>query len=295
MDALILAGGREKSFSKDNAMDAAFAINGESMLDRVVQAIAGTHHFDRIIVVGLREALSLENHGLVSTFIEPQATMVENLQAGLKTVNPDQLVLITASDIPLLNNGAVESFLQQCAVRPDAQIYYPVIPQEAFGGGSHKIRRTFLRLRDGVFTGGNMVLARPKLILEHMDLVSRIIELRKYPQQWGKLFGWGHFTKGLLLGATLSDIERWVEERLKIKGVAVRCHSLGIGLDADTKEDIDWIRFYWGGANDQSADLQNLISIVESLQIQIRGGDLRKVQIKVVLEAGKPMIVAIER
>jgi GTP:adenosylcobinamide-phosphate guanylyltransferase len=295
LDALILAGGHDKSFAKEYVADAAFAINGESMLDRVVQAIVGVGRFDKVIVVGMRAALQAENQGLVTAFVEPRATMDENLRAGLDALGGDQLTLIVASDIPLLDSGAINDFLQQCAVKPGADIYYPVIPREVFTKVSPKIHRTFLRLREGVFTGGNMALVRPHVILNHFDQVRQIFKLRKTPRQWAKLLGWGYFLKGLCFGVGLTEIERRLEERLKIKGVAICCQSLGIGLDADSEEDIGWIRFYWGDLQEPSVDLQRVLSVIESVQTQINRGDLAKAQISVTLEAGKSWLVSVDK
>lgn len=296
MDALILAGGREKTFAQDLKTDAAYTIDGRSMLDHVVGALAATRRFQRILVVGSHESLNPSTRKLVTAFIEPETTMPQNLRAGLKALGSSEPVLIAASDIPLLSPEAVDEFILQCEAKPGADIYYPIIPEKVFSGASSSINRTYLRLKDGVFTGGNMLLARPQMLVGHMNQVERIIELRKKPLKWGTLIGWGFFIKASTIGVSLAEIETKLADRFKIKGVAVRCESLGIGLDADSEEDLGWIRFYWGleKKNAYSDEVRKTISVLETVQTRLERGEIGGAEIKISIRPDKTFDILTE-
>jgi GTP:adenosylcobinamide-phosphate guanylyltransferase len=294
MDVLILAGGREKTYSQEMVADAAYSIKGRTMLDHVVDALTATNHFNRIIVVGLEEALRTELRSSIDCFINPGASIEENLRIGLLALNPDQLALVVAADIPLLNPDGINEFIEHSDLSID--LNYPVIPQEVYVGSESSMHRTSLRLRDGIFTGGNMMLLKPKVILEHMDLVRQVLQYRKNPISWAKLLGWDFFIRALTAGISLADVEQRVLQRFGIKGRAVCCRSLGIGLDADTEEDLGWIRFYWGVEKEpaQTEEIHRIKQILAELQHSLETGEIKKARIVIDLQPKVPHNIQVE-
>ena len=291
---MILAGGREKAYSQEMMADAAYNIEGRTMLDHVVDALMAADRFDRIIVVGLEEALNSELRSSIDCFINPGPSMEENLRVGLLALKPDQLALVVAADIPLLNPDGINEFIEDSDLSID--LNYPVIPQEAYLGSESSMHRTSLRLRDGIFTGGNMVLLKPNVILEHMDLVRKVLQYRKTPISWAKLLGWDFFIRALTAGISLSDVEQRVLQRFGIKGRAVRCQSLGIGLDADTEEDLGWIRFYWGVEKEpaQTEELNRIKQVLAELQHSLETEEIKKARIIIDLQPKAPHNIQIE-
>lgn len=282
MDALILAGGKEKPYGRELPTDAAYPIEGRCMLAHVIEAVAGTGKFRRIVVVGDREAFPDETPEI--TWLTPEISMAENLKKGLEATEEADYVLVASADIPLATSGEVTTFLDQCA-DAGADVYYPIISRETFRNASLSAQKTFLVLRDGVYTGGNMVLVRPKAVLERMTLVQKVLEMRKNPVYWGKLLGWPFFVKALTAGVSINEIERRVQRRFGLNGTAVKSDSLGIGLDADSEEDLGWIRFYWGVEKEGHTigNYERLKTLITELEARLQNGDINSARVEVEL------------
>ncbi|HHZ20870.1 MAG TPA: NTP transferase domain-containing protein [Firmicutes bacterium] len=282
MDALVLAGGKEKPYGLELTTDAAYPIEGRSMLAHVIDAVAGTGKFRRIVVVGDQEATAEKIPGVI--WLTPELSLSDNLKKGLEATEDADYVLVTSADIPLVTPDAITKFLAQCA-DSNGDIYYPIIAREVFANTSLAAQRTFLMLRDGEFTGGNMALVRPQAILNRMTLVQKVLEMRKNPVYWGKLLGWPFFVKALTAGVSIKEIERRVKRRFGLTGVAIVSDSLGIGLDADSEEDLGWIRFYWGVEKEgcTAGNYERLKALLTELEAHLRNGEIRSARVEVEL------------
>ncbi|MPZ70630.1 MAG: NTP transferase domain-containing protein [Actinobacteria bacterium] len=113
-DAIVLAGGEGRRFGGDKAL---VEFDGESLLARAVNAVAGARH---IVVVG-------EQRGGV-TGVEwtqespPGGGPVAALAAGLAAFGPDAepLVAVVASDLPFVDAAAIESLIAAAGGRDGA-------------------------------------------------------------------------------------------------------------------------------------------------------------------------------
>lgn len=250
MNVLILAGAKSGRLgSRDVMADgyrAGLSVGGRTLLEQALSAVAALPGIGRVILVGPAELVPPAYTGLLSTIIPPEGDLLSNLRRGLAELPADEMVLVVASDMPLLTGTALKDFCARSSAR-QAEIYYPVIRRETYEAAYPGSRRTYLGVRDGTFTGGNVALFQPAVFYRHERLIARAIERRKHPRRLGRLLGWGFFLGLLRRKYTIAEIESRLAKKLGIRAAAIESNFSEMGFDIDTADDLAWIQFYWGG------------------------------------------------
>jgi GTP:adenosylcobinamide-phosphate guanylyltransferase len=176
---------------------------------------------------------------LIDLQIPAQGKMLGNLQAGLAPLLLEPRVLIATADIPLLTPKAVQDIL---ARDMGVGLVYPVVPKHAaeaqFPGG----KRTYARLREGTFTGGNLFLLEPRLVEEFLPRLEYILDNRKNVLRLAGMFGLGALVKLLLGQLTISELEQTVSRILGVPAKALISEYAEIGFDVDKPEDLMLVR-----------------------------------------------------
>lgn len=143
-------------------------------------------------------------------------------------------LILGAADLPLLRLPGVISFLK--SAEHSKGIAYPVIPRSALDPALAR-SSTFLRTRDGQFTGGNLMAGRAGEFAAALEFAEPVIEKRKSPLAIAGLFG-ARFLLGLLLGRwRLAEIARHLQEVSGVRIEPVVTTAFGIGVDLDKLSD----------------------------------------------------------
>ena len=152
----------------------------------------------------------------------------------------EHLLLIT-SDLPLITAKAIDDFVRR-SLGSGAEVCYPIIPKDScerrFPGG----RRTYVRLREGTFTGGNAVLTTRIFLERSQALIARLYAARKNPLKLAALFGIP-FILGLLTGRlTIPQLEARASAIISGQVAAIISHYPELGFDVDKVEDLELAR-----------------------------------------------------
>lgn len=215
-------------------------IGGRAMVEYVLAALQAVPRLDRIAVVGplpLPPAVAAR----VDVAVQGGGEMLDNLSAGLEALGGDAPVLVAGADIPLLTASAVDAFLD-AALSLECDIAYGIVPRDDMMREFPAARKTFVRVRDGVFTGGSLVLMRPQAFSRARDAVAGAVDARKNPLALARLLGPGAVL-GLLTGTVgIADLEKRVAAVSGIRARAVICHHAEISVDVDRAEALAMIR-----------------------------------------------------
>lgn len=219
-------------------------IAGRTMLERVVEALNESPAVEEIYVVGK------SGPGGVCV-IPPGDSLMENLIAGFEAVSSEGHVLVVTSDIPMVTAEAITGFLSKCGGR-ERDFYYSIIPKEACESKFPGVPRTYVRLAEGVFTGGNAFLMRRSFVTQNADVLRSALRLRKHPIRLAMLIGFGTLFRALIAqklwaGAiTIRQVEEAAARLLKCDVEAVVVPYPELGMDADSIEQIESIRAIFG-------------------------------------------------
>lgn len=240
VNAVVLAGGRNSE-----AMRAATGVENRAlvrlgtrtMLEHVVAALSDSETVGEIVVVGDVPP------GAGYRVIAPGATLVDTLFAGLTALGSERPALAVTSDIPFLTPAAVNDFVLR-AEELGADFCYPIIPLAACQARFSEMRRTSLKLREGQFTGGNLMRLNPASLQHHRETILQAFAARKSPFALGRMLGIG-LTLRLLLSQTtlpqlltIAQLETGVSRLLGCRAAALITDYAEIGADVDKPDDL---------------------------------------------------------
>jgi len=250
LNAIVLAGAGSAGVTDAKEISpyrAGLLVGGRNLLTQTLEALSGLPGLGQVVLVGPGDLVPDAFKRLITTTIPPDCSLADNLAKGLSVLPEQEQVLILASDLPLLTTAALQDFLSLCAGR-QGDIHYPIIRKSTYEAAYPGSNRTYLTVKDGTFTGGNVaLLASPDVYRRHQEIIKKVIAWRKHPQRAGRLLGlW--FLLGLLFHRrTVAEIEARIAAGLGIRAAAVESRFSEIGYDVDSRADLEWIEFYWGG------------------------------------------------
>ena len=125
---------------------------------------------------------------------------------------------------------------------PESQLYYPIIPKDACLSAYPDAKRTYGKLRDGIFTGGNMMLMAKEIIPGGQQKAREIFARRKSPLKLCNWLGWGFLIKLLCHRLTVADAETRTSALLEMRCKAIITRHACIGMDIDKPSDLELAR-----------------------------------------------------
>jgi len=234
-DALVLAGGRPAPELTGGEYPKAFAsLAGRPMVDYVLDALGAAPSIGRIALVA-PIPLPVGLTGRFDLAVPVQGELLDNVAAGLSALGGEVSILTAAADIPLLTPGAVSAFIEAASAL-DADVAYAIVPKAEMTRAFPEAKKTFVRVREGTFTGGSLILMRPPAFALARGHIERAIRARKSPWALAKLFG-PAVLLGLLFGrASIPDLERRAGVLTGLRARAVVCSAPEIALDVDHRD-----------------------------------------------------------
>lgn len=240
---VVLAGGRAKPEMEaviGHSNRALALFRGKTLLCRVVDALREADPQSAICVVGnVPEDVAYKRRPDSGEF-------VGNVLAGVREFEQHPFVLITTSDLPFLTGAVVADLVRQSltiAQTSGADVLYPVVPVAACYARFPGVKRTAVRLKEGAFTGGNLMLVRPAFVLQREKRLGDLYAARKHPFRLALMLGLGTVAR-LALAQTLSpaflsipQLERSASRLLDGTARALICDMPEIATDLDRPSD----------------------------------------------------------
>lgn len=243
-DAIILAGGENNeplNRYTSQSYEAMIDIAGRPMVEFVAEALAASGHVSRIFVAGPAQELKKCSFPERTVLVDGGRTIMETISLGMKALGHENLTLVVTADIPLLTPAAINDFLTQCACK-EADVYYPIVTRADHERRFPGNKRTYVRLKEGTFTGGNIFLVNPNIVPQCVKVAERIIANRKNPFKLCCQLGWTFVVQFILGILKLAQVESRVSDILGIKGAVIRSPYAELGIDVDKPSDLDLVR-----------------------------------------------------
>jgi len=194
VDALVLGGGGDDALARAYGVPskAFLPLGKRPMAAWVIEALRGGG-VRRVAFVGPKGGLE----PAPDLWLEDAGALLANVERGLSALGGGAPVLVATADVPLLTSEAVAHLLREA---PAAGLVYPIVPREAVEARFPGMKRTYARLREGTFTGGNLVVLDPELFRRALPTARKVVAWRKNPLRLALLFGPAFLFK-LLLGS----------------------------------------------------------------------------------------------
>ena len=217
-------------------------VGDKRIIDYIIDALQQSGCVRRIVIAARQEALPELRATLPTDILlcEAEGDLPATALAAAKVLGEDstEKLLGVCDDIPLLTPASVRDFLAACAKQPQHELYYPIIPKDACLAAFPAAQRTYGKLADGIFTGGNMMLMAKRIMPQGQQVAREIFARRKSPLQLCNWLGWSFIIKLLLHRLTIADAEKRTSELLHIKCKAIITRHAGVGMDIDKPADL---------------------------------------------------------
>jgi len=251
MNAIVTAGGITQPGEPlyeviPGGLKSMIEIAGKPMVQWVLDALSEATTIKNVVVVGLPLEEDLQcKHRL--SLVTDHGGMLPNAQAGAKEVvrlDPDAShALLVTGDLPALRGDIVDWLAGQvCQMEHD--LCYTVIERKTMETQFPQSKRTYVRLQDGEFCGGDMHSFRLEAALTDNPLWKRIINARKSPMRQASLLGFDTLFFLMLQRLSLQSGETMISKRMGITGRVIVSPYAQIGMDVDKPFQLKMLREY---------------------------------------------------
>ncbi len=240
MKTIILAGGKLKKLSalyKETGIEkkALLPMGGKPMIRWVADALMGSKHVDGLAIVGLKPG-DFNTADYPVHYLENKGAMLDNALAGLQLIEKiapnEEQCLLSSSDIPLITTEMVDEFVETC-IDVDADIHYPLIERKIMESRFPESKRTFTRMRDGAFSGGDLFFIGRRSTKTNLELIRGLTTRRKNFLSQARLLGFVFIFRFLLGLMDITEGAKRVNEALGINGRVINYPRAEIGMDVD--------------------------------------------------------------
>jgi molybdopterin-guanine dinucleotide biosynthesis protein A len=232
--AVVLAGCSDSSWgplTEESNIRALATLKGRRLLDYSVAALLGSGYIDKIVVVFGRKVAPLRLPANVQQITET-GDITASVLAGAKALGMPSEVLYLTDDAPFMTGDAVADFLTRCAEK-DADGYFPFVGKEACLAKYPDLERTFFKLQEGSFTGGNIFLLKTAILEKFLETGRKMFAIRKHPLQLAAMLGPVFSAKFALGKLSISMVENRIDELLHFQARIV------VSPYAEVAEDFD--------------------------------------------------------
>lgn len=241
VDALIMAGGIPQPgdliypYTQGKAK-AMLEIAGQPMVQWVLDALSNAQTIRRVLIVGLNPYDAPLRCGKALDFLPDNGGLLANVEAGVKwVVSQDAAAthaLLVSADIPTITSAIVD-WNVETSLQTDHELYYSLIPQAAMEKRFPRSRRSYFKLKDGTFTGGDMNMIATRMMNQYHPAWRGIVDERKNVLKQASIIGFDTLLLFALRQLTVADAERVASQRLGLAGRALICPHAEAGMDVD--------------------------------------------------------------
>ncbi|MGE5454516.1 MAG: nucleotidyltransferase family protein [Methylocystaceae bacterium] len=243
-DAVVLAGGVTPGELKKVAPyenEALIIIGNYPMIYYIMNALRASSRVRRVCVCAppsVREVLK-QDSGLL--FAEPGEDAIDSFINGLHRLQEEETtskVLVLAGDIPFLTTEALDDFVSRCEAT-EADFYYPVTSKQTNEAKFPGVNRTYVKLQDGTFTGGNLFVIRSSIVDQVVEMGKKQVANRKSPLAMARLLGIGLVWRYLCGQLNIQAVEKRFKKVMGITGISVVSPYAEVGVDVDKQSDLE--------------------------------------------------------
>lgn len=236
VNAIILAGDKGEN-GKPKAL---LKIASRYMVEYVIESLRNSGRVGKIYIVG-SEILKSEIGHLVDGYIKSSGEILDNISTAVKEIGDlDTPCIISTSDIPMVKGEAIRDFIEKCEAL-DVDLGYPIIDKKLNDEKYPDVKRTYVKMKDGTFTGGNIIYFNPQVVEKFTEKAALLIEYRKNPLKMGKVLGFTFLLRLALGMLSIPSVEEKIGEMFEVKGSAIITDYPEIGNDVDKPSDIEFV------------------------------------------------------
>lgn len=231
--AVVLAGGLQDALSKSFGVShkALIPIYQKPMAYYVLRALRESSRVQSIIYVGEVDKAFAD---FVEVAVPSGRGMAESLSSGAgATQGKFDYYLILSADMPWLTPEAIDALIDQS---PQVDLVYSIISKTTLEAVFPGQKRTYVRIQEGWFTGGNVVLVSREGLPKLLRVLNQLHQNRKNPIGLAWLFGLDMILKLVLGRLKIPELEARASRILDLQAKAFIAKDASLGADVDKLE-----------------------------------------------------------
>jgi hypothetical protein len=210
---------------------------GERLVDRALRVIHETGGFARVFAV-IPEGLRSPVPGNVEV-IPARASLMDNFAGVIEKTQDADLAYLVGCDAPRLTAEMLSFIRRAVQDDPDKDVYYPIVEKMTIEAKYPGARRTYVKLKEGKFTGGNVIVVNPRRVNSAREKIQQAVALRKKPLAMAAKMGWAFLWKAVTGQLSLAEAIERVEALTGIKGKVILSPYPEVAMDIDEPGDYD--------------------------------------------------------
>ncbi|HEY5350424.1 MAG TPA: NTP transferase domain-containing protein [Candidatus Lustribacter sp.] len=238
--AIVLAGGRPDAVAalEPGAPNKAFVrVAGTTLVERTLRALRASDRIGRIIIVAPPQAHGDPALALADEQRADGVRITESLRSGLTGLDPDTLVLVSTSDLPVLTTASIDDFVDH-ARRLDPDVGYGCVEKRVHLACFPLVPHTWAALRDGTYCGGGFIAIKPRVLPQLERFIERLGAARKNPLALASIFGWDFVARFALHRLTIATAERRASQILHARVRAIISPYAETAINVDRITDV---------------------------------------------------------
>lgn len=246
--AILLAGSRPGGDPFAEAYGERFKaripIAGEAMIARMVRTLAAVDRIGRILILSQEpEAVVAGDLGWIADHPKVRLHVSgmgisRSIEAVAGRPEAPWPVLIATADHPLLLPADVDAFIDGVG---DTDVAVAMVPARVLLAAYPENKRTWLRFRDGGFTGANLFALTGPAVVPALELWAGAEQDRKAARKLMMRFGPCLALRALTRTITLADALATAGRRLGFRVKPVLLDRAEAGIDVDKASDYDLV------------------------------------------------------
>lgn len=241
MECIVLAGGTPApgdTLAPEAAgrPKALLDVAGRPMIAWVLDALVGSRHVERIVVVGVAQS-ELASRPANVEMCPDQGSMVANFYAGLARLSGRGPAVFCWSDIPLVESAMIDRFIEGTR-DPGLDLNVGFVRRTMLQGKYPEAEDLWLRLREGQVIAADLGLFHPRHAARIRPILETLEPLRKNAARQALQLGWPLVLRYVTRRLSMADLERYVARRLGVHCGLRLVDDPELGLDVDTAADL---------------------------------------------------------
>lgn len=237
---IVLAGGPhdELAARTPGAPNKAFVeIGGVTLVERTMRALRAAPSVGRIIAVAPVRAHGLPALSLADECRPDGERIRDSLRSGLLDLPPDEDVLVSTSDLPVLTAESIEDYVAR-AREKDADLTYGCLEKRVHLAKYPQVPHTWAPLRDGTYCGTGFITIRPRVFPSLERFIEQLGHARKNPLHLARLFGMDVLLRFAFRRLSIAQAEERASSVIGARVRAVISPYAEIGVNVDRVSDI---------------------------------------------------------
>lgn len=221
-------------------------LGGKTLLERMLIALNDALDSPRIAVnLGYDEqgADLLLPYGESVSYYTCEGGLLDAIIKGLELLQAEagrdisgENVLLVNVDLPLVTTEHVIALMSE-ATALEADGVWPVVEKSVVLKSFPDTKRTWVKTKQGTFTGGNIFLVKPRLIWDNRALLEKAYQNRKNPMAIASLFSPSLIMRLMAGSISIPDLELSFSQRFKAKLKLLLFSYPEVAVDLDKLDD----------------------------------------------------------